>query len=75
MTKSNRLFQQSRGCNSKINDLIWLGIERIREFIYVQVLEDPIKTEQVMLMTKSNKGFFSNQGFVTKNTELIWTGF
>ena len=53
-----RLFQQSRGCNSKINDPIWHGFEIIRYFITVHLSickfqENPIKTECLMLMTKS----------------------
>ena len=61
-----RLFQQTRGCNFKINDLIWPVFELTRDFIDVYLIckfcEDLIKTELVMLMTKSNRGFFSNQG-------------
>ena len=64
-----RLFQQPRGCNSKINDPIWPDFKLIRDFIHVHLIckfqEDLIKTEWVMLMTKSNRGLFSNQGDIS----------
>ena len=69
------LFQQSRGCNPRINDPIWTVFELIRNLLHVPLhckfQEVPIKTEQVMLMTKSNRGFFSSQGEVTKINDLI----
>ena len=61
-----RLFQQSRGCHSKINDQIWPVFDPDWDFIHVphfcKFQKDLIKTEWVMLMTKSNRGFFSNEG-------------
>ena len=69
MTVKKRLFQQSSGCNSKINDWIWPVFKLIRDFIHVHFIcifqADPIKTKQVTLMTTPNRGFFSNQGNVT----------
>ena len=69
MTKSNRFFQQSRGCNSKCNDRIWPVFKLVQEFIHVHLIckfqDEPNKTDWVMLMTKSNRGFFSNQVDVT----------
>ena len=60
-----RLFQQSKGCNSKINDPIRTVFELIWDFIHVHFIckfkKALIKTEQVMLMAKSNRGFFSKQ--------------
>ena len=67
-------FQQSRGCNSKINDPIWPILEFIQDFIHVHLVckfqEDLIKTEQVMLMTSISLckfmepcGCHSNQRF------------
>ena len=65
-----RLFQQSRGRNSKINNSIG-QISNSSQILYMSTLsafqEDPIKTERVLLMTKSNKAFFSNQGDITLN--------
>ena len=65
----HRLFKQSRGWYSKINDLLWTVFELIWDFINVPLIckfqEALIKTKQVMLMTKSNRGFFSCQGKVT----------
>ena len=67
--KVRGFFQQSKGCNFKINDTIWPVFQSLREYIHVHLIykfqEDPIKTEWVKLMTKSNRGFFfffSNQG-------------
>ena len=64
-----RPFQQSRECNSKINDPIWPVFDLFRYFMHVHLIckfqEHPIKTEWVTLMTKSNRSFFSNQGDVT----------
>ena len=56
ITKSNRgFFQQSRGCNSKITDLIWPVFKLVSDFIHVHLIckfqADPIKTKQVTLMT------------------------
>ena len=71
-----RRFQQSRGCNSKTNDLIWPVLELVWDFIHVHLIckfrEDPIKSERVTLMTKSNRGFFSIQG-ESKTNDLIWS--
>ena len=51
---TQRLFQQSRECNSKINDLIWPVFELVRDFIHVHLKckfqERLIKTEGVMVM-------------------------
>ena len=45
---------------------IWPGFEIIRDCIHVHLIckfkEDPIKTEQVMLMTKSNSFFSAIKG-------------
>ena len=72
-----RHCQQSKGCNSKINDPIQTVFELIWDFIHVPLNckfhEDPIKTEQVMLMLKSNRDFFSNHGDVTLGI-MIWSG-
>ena len=63
-----RLIQQSRGRNSKINDPIWLVFKLMRDFKHVhlscKLQEVPIKTEQVVVMTRSIRGFCSNQGNV-----------
>ena len=60
-----RLFQQSKCYNSKINDPICPGFDLIWNFIPVKLIckfqEDPIKTIWATLMKKSNRGFFSNQ--------------
>ena len=62
-------FQQYRGCNSMVDDLIWPVYKLIWDFIHVYLIgkfqEKPIKTEQVTLMTMSNRKVFSNQGEVT----------
>ena len=62
----NRRFQQSNGRNSKIDDLMETIFKFIQHFINDHLIykfqDDPIKTEQVMLMIKSNLGFFNNQG-------------
>ena len=61
-----RLFQQPRECNSKINDPIWPLFKLVWDFIYVhlsckfQVVL--IKTEGVMVTKKSIRSFFNNQG-------------
>ena len=50
-----KLFQQSRGCNSKINDPIWPALELIPDFIHVHLIckfqKNLLKTEGVMVMT------------------------
>ena len=73
-----RLLQQSRECNSKINDPIWPDFDFIRDFMDAHLIckfqDDLIKTELVM-MTNSNRGFFSNQGEVTMINEPIWPVF
>ena len=55
MTKpKGGFFQQSRGHNSKTNDLIWPGIELARDFIHVLICKFQghlIKTIGVMVMT------------------------
>ena len=70
--QSNRLFQQSRGCNS--NDPIWPVFILVRDFIHVLLIckfqEHLIKTEWLILMTKSNRCFFRNQGDVTPRLML-----
>ena len=72
-----RLFQQSRGHSSKINDPIRPVFGTVQDFIHVQLIckfqEDLIKAEWLMLMTKSNRSFFSNQGDVTRRL-MIWAG-
>ena len=71
------IFQQSRGCNSKICDLIWSVYLLIRVSNHVYLIwkfqEDLNKTEQVMLMTKSNTSFFSNHGDITLRL-MSWLG-
>ena len=63
------LLQQSRECNSNINDSPWPVSELTWDYIYIHLIckfqEHPIETEWVMLITKSNRNFFSNQGDVT----------
>ena len=64
-----RFLQQSKGCNSKINDPIWLVFKFMWDFIHAHLIwkcqEKLIKTEWVMLMSMSNRGFFSNQEDIT----------
>ena len=71
--QSQRLFQQSRGRNSKINDPILSVFKLIRDFIYVHLTckfqADFIKTEQVMLLI--NRGFFSNQRDVNLRLTIL----
>ena len=79
-SQTEAFFHQSRGYNSKTNYPIWLGFELVRVFIHVHLIckfqEDPIKTEQVMMMTKSNRGFFSNQkNVILKINDPICQGF
>ena len=56
-----RLFQQPREPNSKINDPIWPVFALFRDFIHVHLIckfqEHPIKPERVTLMTMSNRAF------------------
>ena len=70
-----KLFQKSRGCNSKTNNSIWPVFELFWDVIHVHLIctfqEDRIKTKQVTLMTKSQRGFFSNQGDITLRV-MIW---
>ena len=74
-----RIFQQSRERNSKINDLMWPVFKPFRDFIHIHICkfqEDQNKIEWVTLMTKSNRGFFSNQG--GRNSKIkdpIWPVF
>ena len=46
-------FLETKGCNSKTNNLIWTVFEFVQDFIHVHLickfLDDPIKTKQVML--------------------------
>ena len=66
MTWSKKsFFQQSRESNSKTS--IWPGFEFIRNFSMptlsaCKFQEDPIKSNQDMLMKKLNRGFTSIQG-------------
>ena len=72
-----RLFQQSRGHNSKNNHPICPGFGLFWDFIHIHLIrkfhEDPIKTEWVMLMTKSNRDFFKqSRGRNSKINETNW---
>ena len=76
MTKTNRgFFQQSRGCNSKINDQTSPVFELIKDFIHVHLIckfqEDLIIIEQVMLMTN----FQQSRNITQKINNPIWPVF
>ena len=62
------VFQQSRECNSKVNDPTWPVFKLIRDSIHVNLIckfqRNQIKTSRVILTTMSHRGFFSNQGNV-----------
>ena len=73
----NSHFQQSSGCNSKINNLMGTIFKFVQDFIHVHLIcklqDDPITTGQVMLMIMSNIGFFNNQRDVTLR-QIIQSG-
>ena len=74
MTKSNRGFFRNQG-GAALRQMIRSGQasnqSEISSMSTSKLQEDPIKTEQVVLMTKSNRGFFQQSRDVTKTKENI----
>ena len=69
-----RLLQQLRGSDFKINDPIWPIFDLVRDFIHVHLIckfqENLIKNEWLMLMIKSNRGFSAIKGVLLTDDQI-----